>query len=391
MDDEKRSVVVVKDLYKSFKLPHDQHSGIKQYLVNMFNSKRGYEIQHVLDDISFEIKEGDFFGIVGRNGSGKSTLLKLLAGIYAPDKGLVHVDGSLTPFIELGVGFNPELTGRENVFMNGALLGFSKKEMDEMYDDIVKFSEIENFMDQKLKNYSSGMQVRLAFSIAIRARSDILLIDEVLAVGDAAFQQKCFDYFEKLKRNKQTIILVTHDMGAVKRFCNKALLLENGKIKSLGSPEEIASQYTLDNMTTQDSTTADEDKKLGSHIKSLDIVPQSPLLISNDKRFNFKIEYELYDDIEIDLGISMLHQGLSVLEHNTKEINVSHDAHVKHTLTYEVPLQYFNPGRFEITAAMFSKKDFQLIGFNTNSCSFIISDSNENTGGLLTQKGKWIV
>lgn len=239
-----KSAVIVKDLYKSFKLPHDQHSGIKQLLVNFNKHQKGYELQRVLNDISFDIQEGDFFGIVGRNGSGKSTLLKLLAGIYTPDKGLVRVNGSLTPFIELGVGFNPELTGRENVFLNGALLGFSRKEMEVMYDDIVQFAELKKFMDQKLKNYSSGMQVRLAFSIAIRADSDILLLDEVLAVGDEAFQRKCFTYFQTLKNKKKTVILVTHDMGAVRQYCNKAILIENGEIVKSGHPDEVSEAYS---------------------------------------------------------------------------------------------------------------------------------------------------
>src|SRR6185312_8467854 len=189
---------------------------------------RATETQHALKDISFEVKKGEFFGIVGRNGSGKSTMLKILAGIYQPTKGGVQKSGKLVPFIELGVGFNPELSGRENVFLNGALLGFSRKEIAAMYDEIVAFAELEKFMDQKLKNYSSGMQVRLAFSIAIRAKSDILLIDEVLAVGDASFQQKCFDYFYKLKQDKRTVVFVSHDMGAVERFCDRAVLIDNG-------------------------------------------------------------------------------------------------------------------------------------------------------------------
>ena len=182
-------------------------------------------------------------GIVGRNGSGKSTLLKILAGIYYPSKGEVTVNGTLVPFIELGVGFNPELTGRENVYLNGALLGFSNKEMDAMYDDIWKFAELEQFQDQKLKNYSSGMQVRLAFSIAIRAKGDILVLDEVLAVGDAAFQQKCNDYFKDLKNNGQTIILVTHSMGDVRKFCTRAIMIEGGKIVHDGDPKEVADEY----------------------------------------------------------------------------------------------------------------------------------------------------
>lgn len=241
---DNQPAVIVKHLNKSFKLPHEQHSGIKQLLINVLKGKKGYEIQHVLHDISFEIKKGEFFGIVGRNGSGKSTLLKLLAGIYVPNSGLVRVNGSLTPFIELGVGFNPELTGRENVFLNGALLGFSKSEMDLMYDTIVEFAELEKFMDQKLKNYSSGMQVRLAFSIAIRAKSDVLLVDEVLAVGDAAFQSKCFDYFYELKKSDTTVIFVSHDQGSLERFCDRCILLDKGNAVSYGDTKKVLRYYS---------------------------------------------------------------------------------------------------------------------------------------------------
>ena len=243
--EEKENAIVVKDIYKTFRLPHENHSGLKQLTLGLFQKdrKKGYESQKVLKGVSFEIKKGDFFGIVGRNGSGKSTLLKLLAGIYTPDSGGVDIRGSLIPFIELGVGFNPELTGRENVFLNGALLGLSRDEMQTMYDDIVEFAELEDFMDQKLKNYSSGMQVRLAFSIAIRADADILLLDEVLAVGDEAFQRKCFNYFAELKKRKRTVILVTHSMDAVQQFCNKALMIEKGEVVALGNPAAIAQKY----------------------------------------------------------------------------------------------------------------------------------------------------
>lgn len=243
MTNKDEIAVSVKHLHKSFRLPHEQHSGIKQLLVNIFKGVKGYENQHVLKDVSFDIKKGEFFGIVGRNGSGKSTLLKLLSGIYTPDKGAVQIKGSLTPFIELGVGFNPELTGRENVFLNGALLGFSRKEMESMYDSIVEFAELEKFMDQKLKNYSSGMQVRLAFSIAIKANSDVLLLDEVLAVGDADFQRKCYDYFLSLKNRRQTVILVSHDMGAIRQYCDRAILIDNGKLIASGNAEDIAQDY----------------------------------------------------------------------------------------------------------------------------------------------------
>lgn len=232
----------IKDLHKSFKLPTERAWGLKQAIFNRIKGIKGYKEQKVLRGISFEIKKGEFIGIVGRNGSGKSTLLKTLASIYYPEKGSIEINGSLIPFIELGVGFNPDLTARENVYLNGALLGFSNKEMDDMYDEIVNFAELGQFMDQKLKNFSSGMQVRLAFSIAIRAKGDILILDEVLAVGDAEFQEKCNNYFASLHGN-QTVVLVTHDMNNVKKFCDRAILIENGKILTEGDPEKVAEAY----------------------------------------------------------------------------------------------------------------------------------------------------
>jgi ABC-2 type transport system ATP-binding protein len=236
--------ISVHHVSKVFNLPHERTTSIKGAVVNFWRRDRSIERLKVLDDVSFEVQKGDFFGIVGRNGSGKSTLLKLIAGIYSPTEGHIQVHGKLTPFIELGVGFSPELTGRENIFLNGSLLGFNRKEMEGMYNDIVEFAELKQFMDQKLKNYSSGMQVRLAFSIAIRANSPILLLDEVLAVGDEAFQRKCYDYFESLRRQNKTVIIVTHDMAAVARFCTKAILVESGKVVRQGSPEVVAKAYS---------------------------------------------------------------------------------------------------------------------------------------------------
>jgi ABC-2 type transport system ATP-binding protein len=249
--------IQVEGVSKTFKLPHEKQGSIKSALINFRRSNKGYEKQRVLRNISFEVHKGEFFGIVGRNGSGKSTLLKLLAGIYKPDAGVVTINGSLTPFIELGVGFNHALTGKENVFLNGALLGFNRREMEAMYPDIVKFAELENFMDQKLKNYSSGMQVRLAFSIAIRANSGIIILDEVLAVGDAAFQQKCFEVFSDLKKRGTTIVLVTHDMSAVLRFCDRAMLISDGEIIIEGKPGDVAEKYLALNYEQTESEHAD--------------------------------------------------------------------------------------------------------------------------------------
>ena len=217
MDFETKPVVLrAEHVSKYFKLPTEQATGLKQAFINWTKGIKGYKRQDVLRDINFEVHQGEFFGIVGRNGGGKSTLLKLISQIYYPENGAIQVSGKLVPFIELGVGFNPELTGRENIYLNGSLLGFTTEEVDAMYDDIVGFAELEEFMDQKLKNYSSGMQVGLAFSVAIKAQGDILVLDEVLAVGDEAFQRKCDDVFTEIKKDPtKTGILVTHDMNSV--------------------------------------------------------------------------------------------------------------------------------------------------------------------------------
>lgn len=238
--------IKVENVSKDFHYTSGRAGTIKNVFTGAFKSKedKDKDIQHALKDISFEIKNGEFFGIVGRNGSGKSTLLKMIAGIYQPNKGKIRVNGKLVPFIELGVGFNPELTGKENVYLNGALLGFSREEIDKQYNEIVEFAELKEFMNQQLKNYSSGMQVRLAFSMAIRAKADILLIDEVLAVGDEAFQKKCYQYFAEIRRKKLTVILVSHNMDAIQQFCTKAMLINKGRKAEIGSPLKIAQLYS---------------------------------------------------------------------------------------------------------------------------------------------------
>lgn len=252
--------IEVSSVSKNFNLPHQKVTSIKSGVINVFKRRdKSVDIQHALRNISFDIKKGEFFGILGRNGSGKSTLLKILAEIYKPTSGNVTVKGKLVPFIELGVGFNPELTGKENVYLNGALLGFSRKEIDQKYDDIVAFAELEKFMDQKLKNYSSGMQVRLAFSVATRAEADILLIDEVLAVGDADFQRKCYDYFKSLKKLKKTVVFVSHDMSAIREFCDRAILIEKSHKIYQGSADKVATEYSrlfldIDEETSQNQS-----------------------------------------------------------------------------------------------------------------------------------------
>jgi len=234
--------VVVDHVDKAFKLPHQQYHTLKERALHPFR-KDTHDVLQAVDDVTFEVEEGEFFGIVGRNGSGKSTLLKCLAGIYDIDAGDLHVRGRLSPFIELGVGFNMDLTARDNVIINAIMLGLTRQQARERFDEIIAFAELEDFLDLKLKNYSSGMTVRLAFSVAIQVDAEVLLIDEVLAVGDAAFQQKCFAEFHRLKDEGRTILFVTHDMAAVERFCDRAMLIEKGRLVDIGEPAAIARRY----------------------------------------------------------------------------------------------------------------------------------------------------
>lgn len=227
---------------KAFRLPHEQRTTLKEHFLHPLH-KTEYERQRAVSDVTFAVERGEFFGIVGPNGSGKSTLLKILAGIYRQDEGTVRVNGLLSPFIELGVGFNPDLNARDNIRVNGTLLGLTRRELEERFDSILEFAELERFVDQRLKNYSSGMQLRLAFSIAIQVPFDVLLLDEVLAVGDASFQEKCFGVFDDLRASGKTIVFVSHDLVTMKRYCDRALFLQRGVVEAIGPVDEVISLY----------------------------------------------------------------------------------------------------------------------------------------------------
>ena len=357
-----KAIVEISKLTKSFKIPLEASSGIKQQLINILKGRKGYRVFTPLKDISFTINEGDFFGIVGRNGSGKSTLLKTIAGIYTPNSGNVKVHGSLVPFIELGVGFNPELTGRENIFLNGALLGFSHEEMESMYSAIVEFAELEDFMEERLKNYSSGMQVRLAFSIAIRAHADILLLDEVLAVGDEAFQKKCYSYFDKLKREKRTVILVTHDMAAVERFCTKAVFIEDGHVKMIGKPYRIAAAYSRSNSQNYDRTTGLNSDNEGT-------VPFKIVLRGTDGKE--KTMYDFEETMTVDLSWQqkgVKHVGVAIFRENGEYVYGPNTYQEKtsaikdQTAHYTVKLN-LNEGRYFIKAGLMGANDTKVIAF----------------------------
>jgi ABC-2 type transport system ATP-binding protein len=234
--------IEVRGLEKSFRVPRHRIDTFKERATHPF-MRVEYRELHALRNVSFDVHRGEFFGIVGRNGSGKSTLLKIMASIYGADAGSIRMAGRVAPFIELGVGFNPELTARENVVLNGVMMGLGRHEAARRLDAVLEFAELEEFVELKLKNYSSGMMVRLAFAVMVQADADVMLVDEVLAVGDASFAQKCMDVFREKRRAGKTIVLVTHDMATVQGMCDRALLLHDGHLRYLGDPEEAAMRY----------------------------------------------------------------------------------------------------------------------------------------------------
>ena len=377
--------VKVENISKVFKLPHEKQASLKSSFINFRPRKKTYELQQALKDVSFEIKEGEFFGIVGRNGSGKSTMLKLLAGIYTPTAGRLRVRGSLTPFIELGVGFNPELTGRENVFLNGALLGFSRKEMQAMYDGIVQFAELERFMDQKLKNYSSGMEVRLAFSIAIKVSSDILLLDEVLAVGDAAFQKKCFDYFRKLKKDKKTVVFISHDMNAVREYCDRAILIEKGGILKSGPADKVAQEYTKLFLNNVPVAAGDSKNRWGNGGAKIQLVSVSQkagkIIVAVKSQFKQAAKNPVF-------GIHIKNpMGIKIFESNTKweRLDLGElKAGQKMVVKWEIA-DIFTNGIQTVTAALSNQDGTDYFDWWEEAAAFTIDKDKVTTAVTLPQ------
>lgn len=405
-------VLDVNHVEKWFKLPTEQASGLKQAFINWTKGIKGYKKQQVLKDVTFQVHRGEFFGIVGRNGGGKSTLLKIISQIYYPNSGSVHVEGKLVPFIELGVGFNPELTGRENVYLNGALLGFSSEEVDAMYDDIVEFAELGDFMDQKLKNYSSGMQVRLAFSVAIKAQGDILVLDEVLAVGDEAFQRKCDDYFTNIRKDPtKTVILVTHDMSAVKRYCTRAMFIENGEVAVIGDNASVAERYTLANLEEERKEQEIRRRALETETNGV-VYPNglnarcpvlrtyavSPLMVKSSDTFKFAVEYQFDEPEDFYLAIAMhdIRRGGITYDTGPKRFKMKEHGH--HTVYFEMPLDLFNDGEFRLLTSLRTPDPIDenmteavAVALDDNSCTFIVRDSrNTSNYALLSDRAMTI-
>ena len=389
--------VKIDHVSKYFRLPTEASTSLRTTLVNRFRGIKGYKEQHVLKDIDFEVEKGDFFGIVGRNGSGKSTLLKIISQIYVPEKGKVTVNGKLVSFIELGVGFNPELTGRENVYMNGAMLGFSTQEIDEMYDEIVDFAELHEFMNQKLKNYSSGMQVRLAFSVAIKARGDVLVLDEVLAVGDEAFQRKCNDYFLERKKSGLTTILVTHDMNAVKKYCNKAVLIEDGLIKVAGNVDKVANQYSLDNLKRLKAAQEESTEEVEEFVSDLKVNLLSPVQTTPEQPIKFEVSYNVKEDIKTYVAFSLTDADRNIWIYNDNSMDYLTEGQGEKRAVYECKLDQVNNLKLKLQVSVRNAKD-EMVAYDIDEKIIIINrldipkddlSAKDSASGLILRNGDW--
>lgn len=400
MNNNRRKVIQANQIEKNFMVPHEKIDSLKGHMVGLFKQIKK-EKYPVLKGVSFDVKEGEFFGVVGRNGSGKSTLLKILAGVYRPTKGSIGISGKMATFIELGVGFNFDLSGRDNIYLNGAILGMSRKDIEARFDDILAFSELEEFIDQKVKNYSSGMQVRLAFAVAIQADADIFLVDEVLAVGDSNFQKKCFAEFRKLKKAGKTIIFVSHDMDSIQRFCDRVMMLKDGSIELIGTPRQVALSYEIENINP-DTRGRTLSRRTNGPIRIVSIKilnyksnnkPVFDLSGNMAVRVNFRAKNNR--QIIVALSISTVEDGKYLVGYNTKnELGVINTKIGMNCIECTLPTSQFAKGSYNVNAAIFSYESFELIDYFDSSQGMItptvnIIEKDESKDGDFNLSGKW--
>jgi ABC-2 type transport system ATP-binding protein len=378
----------VTDLHKSFRIPTHRVDSLKERMVRPFSARDFRELQ-ALRGISFEVKQGEFFGIVGRNGSGKSTLLKLLASIYRADSGKIEMAGRLAPFIELGVGFNAELSARENIVLNGVMMGLTPQETRQRLGSVIEFAELEEFVDLKLKNYSSGMLVRLAFSLMLEVDADILLIDEVLAVGDASFQQKCADAFHEMKMAGKTIVLVTHDMVTVEAYCHRAMLISDGNVTHVGDPAEVGRQYLRlnfehnDNPTPTGSIGEGEDVRvLAAHLE--DAAGERVDSVEHGAPIKLRMELEAVRDLAgLDVffsindadGAAVTKFGVTVGEIEDRAVRAGQRVQLEADLGN--PLA---PGRYHFNCGINLAFTGDVLLFVPNVVGFVVFGSNNDYG-----------
>ena len=387
------TAILVQNLNKTFYIHEDQKSTLRALFTSFFNQGKTREFK-ALQNINFEIKRGEFVGIVGRNGSGKSTLLKILAGIYNANKGsTVKINGTMVPFLELGVGFNPDLSGRENIFLNGTILGMTNSFLKQKFDEIVDFAELRNFIDVPVKNYSSGMMVRLAFSIAIQSNADIYLLDEILAVGDENFQKKSANVIRRLKKEGKTIIYISHNMDSVKAYCDRALLVDRYELKMDGNPYLVAEEYRRINDVSvpqvKESTEKDRWGNKDVEITNIRITDKNGSLVNefNERGpINVEIDFKTNKpgNDELLFGVSFYRQdGLHITGTNIKNSSGLYPVTEKEgTVKYSVSTDYFLDNDYAITAAVYNGLSNETLDYHSNRYQFRVRLNNKDQGAV---------
>lgn len=394
-------VIIVNGLWKTFRLPHEKRNTLFEHITGILYGKKGYEEFVALKNINFTVAEGEAVGIIGENGSGKSTLLKIIANILRPSSGSVRIKGKITPFLELGVGFQPDLTTKENIYIYGAIMGLSDREIDAKREEILEFSGLKQFRDAKLKNLSSGMQVRLAFATAIQTNPEILLMDEVLAVGDMEFQQKCLDVFQRYLEEKKTIVFVSHDLNSVRRFCGKALLLRHGEQVAFGDTNEIIDRYVYGvekpkqslptAVNVEEKKTRWGNKKVEiTDVRLIDKFGKESTTFNSGDSLKIQIYYANHMSIEHPVfGIAIYTEnGIHCFGTTSKESKLkffgSEGEHVDVTIK-PIP---FLIGKFLVTVAVANEMITEHYDWRDKEYSFYVLNTTRNEG-LVNMQCEW--
>jgi ABC-2 type transport system ATP-binding protein len=393
------SAVSVDDVAKRFRLVHERNSTLKATILNGFH-RTVHEDFWALTGVSFEVEEGTTFGLIGHNGSGKSTLLKCMARIYRPDRGRITTRGRMSALLELGAGFHPELSGRENVYLNGSILGLSRREIDRRFDDIVSFAGLEQFIDTPVKNYSSGMFVRLGFSVAITVEPDLLLIDEILAVGDESFQQRCLEKFADLRRSGRTIVLVSHGLDAVRNICDRAAWLDHGSLVKEGEAHDVVTAYlesVRDDRRAHEHASGDlvtdEEAEGGWHIEAVrlvDEVGRDVDVIESGSQLTVRVEVSAARDDDVALAIGL---------YRTDGVHVAGPVHHFRTggpgrrlVDYRISNLPLAAGTYDISTRLLDEHLARTHAVRRRAARLDVnSDRDTDVGGLVALRGTWSV
>lgn len=382
---------------KTFRVHHERTNSIKSFIAA--GGRNRYDEFHALSNVSLQVPTGEALGIIGHNGSGKSTLLKCMAQILTPNAGKIHVNKKMAALLELGAGFHPELSGRDNVFLNGAILGMARKEIEDRFDEIVAFSGLAEFIDAPVKTYSSGMYVRLAFAVAINVDPELLLIDEILAVGDVTFQQKCMEKFVELRQQSRTLVLVTHDTGSVRHFCDRAVWLDHGEIKADGNPADVIDEYT-ETMLGAEETSEGGAVRRGSGEIWVDrielLVDGAPVdNVHTGDTVTFRLHFDTSKEIPgpvFALTIASL-TGTQVTAPSSRDVNeVPATVNGKNTVDITIEQLPLLPGPFVLHTEITGWHRQHIFDHLQNARSFdVFAGTSAEVEGLITMEPTWKV